>query len=307
VSAQCRVTGPRRRVAARLGGVALAMAALSCGGYEPTYVPRDATLREQPLYFYPAARAERRGFVLFFGNDVAFWEPHRELAHRLSAKGYDVVGLDLVPYLAALPDGAGIRDTAFAHAISELITRSRAELGADTLPVVLAGHSFGAEVAFWVAQEVPPSRLAGILAMNPRPAGHLYVDIGDRANLIASGPRSFSTVELSHSLPANIRIALVRSGRDHFIRHDSAFVASGGERLHRYVVPFARHSLKGLIVAGPMIERAMEYVVGGGREEEAVLRGSSEQAAGNRNGPGRRDLDPWSSTLLPALCFLLPV
>jgi pimeloyl-ACP methyl ester carboxylesterase len=263
VSTRFRAWRATRALAAAVAGAAL-VALTACGGSnEPTYVAHDPTLRAEPLYFYPASSRAARAFVFFFGNDVAFWEPHRALAHRLSGEGYDVVGLDLVPYLRRLPDGPGVRDSAFAHAVTRTIAAARAELHADTLPVVLAGHSFGAEVAFWTAQYAPPPRLAGILALNPRPAGHLYVTLADLGNRIASGPRSFSTVAIAHTLPPAVRIALVRSGRDHFIKYDTAFVPSGGARLRRYVVPLAHHALKGLLIAGPIIDHALAWVVAG--------------------------------------------
>src|SRR5882724_10118459 len=69
-------------------------------GHESTFVPADSSLRQQWLYFYSAqGPAKARGFVFFLGNDIAFWEPHQDLAMRLSAVGFNVVGLDIRKYL----------------------------------------------------------------------------------------------------------------------------------------------------------------------------------------------------------------
>jgi hypothetical protein len=48
---------------------------------------------------------------------------------------------------------------------------------------------------------------------------------------------------------------------DKFRRHDPAFVAAGGPRLRYFVVPFANHSLRKLLIAGPIIEHAVEFLV----------------------------------------------
>src|SRR5207302_7970741 len=105
--------------------------------------------------------------------DVAFWEPHQDLSWRFAGDGFSVVGIDLRKYLATLPEEPR-RDSAFAASMTELIWRSRRALSADSVPVILAGHSFGAEVAFWIARYRPPSRLIGILSLNTRSTGHLF-------------------------------------------------------------------------------------------------------------------------------------
>jgi pimeloyl-ACP methyl ester carboxylesterase len=233
--------------------------------HPPTYVPRDAALRALPLYFYPSRVADRppRAFIFFLGNDVAFWAPHQELAWRLAGDGYTVVGLDLRGYLARLPMPAARRDSAFAADIGPLIARARAEVGGDTLPAIVGGHSFGAEVALWIALHTPPPRLVGVLAMSTRASGHLFVTPQDLLNREASGEGSFSTIQLAHDLPPTVRIAIVRGAHDKFAYHDSAFVAAGGPRLRRFVVPFGSHSLKSLVVAGPVVERAIEFLLRG--------------------------------------------
>ena len=45
---------------------------------------------------------------------------------------------------------------------------------------------------------------------------------------------------------------------------DRGFIAAGGSRMPYTVIPFASHSLRSLIIAGPMIERALDNLVAGG-------------------------------------------
>jgi pimeloyl-ACP methyl ester carboxylesterase len=240
----------------------LAFAVTACeSGPTVPYVPRDPSLRHQPLLFYAAHARHPRAFVFFLGNDVGFWKPHEELAWRLAENGYDVVGLDIKQYLAGLPEQEPGRDSAFAASIGPLIDRTRAEMHADSLPLVLGGHSFGAEVAFWIALHRPSPRLMGVLALSPRGTGHLVVTPFDLMNYEASGPWSFSTIQATSEIAPNVRIALVRGVGDTFRRHDAAFIAAGGARLRYFSVPLAGHSLRKLIIAGPIIEHALDFLV----------------------------------------------
>ncbi|MDQ6827315.1 MAG: hypothetical protein M3081_00435 [Gemmatimonadota bacterium] len=229
--------------------------------FAPTYVAADSVLRAQPLYFYPSTTAHPRAFIFFFGNDVAFWQPHQVLAHRLSRDGYSVVGLDLRQVLAVLPStSVEARESSFTAVIGPLIARARRELSADSLPIVLAGHSFGAEIALWLAMHQPPPKLAGVMAMSTRGSGHFFVTPGDWSGDEASGPGSFSTVALVHDIPPTIRIAVVRGKDDGFAKWDSTFARVGGRRYRRFVIPFTGHSIRHLTFAGPFIERAMTFL-----------------------------------------------
>jgi pimeloyl-ACP methyl ester carboxylesterase len=233
-------------------------------GPAPTYVPRDPLLRRSSLLFYIPSRETTppRALLLFLGNDVGFWEPHQQLAARLAGAGYAVVGLDIRGYLSHLPAGEPQRDRAFADSIVPLIAAIRREVG-DPLPFVIGGHSFGAEVALWIARHHEPPGLVGVLAMSPRSSGHLFVTPMDLANEEAHGEGAWSTVDAVREIDPRVRIAIVRGSKDQFARHDAAFVRAGDGRIRRYVVPFASHSLKKLLIAGPVIERAMNYLLNG--------------------------------------------
>jgi pimeloyl-ACP methyl ester carboxylesterase len=234
----------------------------STKAHPPTYVAVDSTLRAPYFYFYPSRTTEpAKALIVLFGNDVAFWEPHQDLAWRFSGDGYTVVGLDLRKYLATLPEAEPQRDSAFAADITTTIARARHELGADSLPLIVGGHSFGAEVAFWLAWRMPPPRLAGVLSLNSRSTGHLFITPSDWLNKEASGAWSFSVVQAAREISPSVRIALVRSAKDPFRAHDPEFIAAGGSRLRRYEIPMATHSMTTMLVAGPLISRAVRFLL----------------------------------------------
>ncbi len=227
-----------------------------------TFVAADTSLRTPYLFLYPSrAEGPSRATIVLFGNDVAFWEPHQNLAWRLSGEGYSVIGLDLRKYLATLPDGEVARDSAFSTGMTSTIAHARHELHADSLPIIIGGHSFGAELAFWLSLHAPPPNLVGVLSLNTRSTGHLFITPSDWMNKEASGPRSFSTVRAAHDINPRVRIALVRSQHDPFKAHDPEFVAAGGDRLRRFEIPMATHSLTTMLVAGPLISRAVRFLL----------------------------------------------
>lgn len=228
------------------------------------YVPNSADLRRPDIFLYPPRPSPPRALVFFFGNDVGFWEAHQEIAEFLAGNGYAVVGLDVKPLLAMLPDAPPpTRDSAIAAAVTRLIAQSRNEFRATDKPLVLMGHSLGAEIALWAAGKAQAQNLAGVVAMGPRARGHLRVAVADVANRgLPTEPGSFSVAEIIHCLPPELRIAIVRGDKDRYKSADSAFVSAGGRRLERFTVPLAGHSLKSVFVARYVVRTAVQYVIG---------------------------------------------
>jgi pimeloyl-ACP methyl ester carboxylesterase len=247
------------------GVLLLALLALGCAPAHSVYIPRDPELQHEPLYFYPhAGTPHPRAGVFFLGNDLGFWEPHQKLAERLASHGYAVVGFDVKKFLDHLPDSAVLRDSVLVHDIPLLIKRSLHELGADSAPIIIAGHSFGADIALWTEANAHVSGVVGVLALGPTKRDHPSVTLMDKMN---SGeptePGSFAVDEQIRNTPANVRIALLRGASDKERKSDADFIAAGGARMSYTVIPFASHSLRSLIIAGPMIEHELDRMIVG--------------------------------------------
>ena len=245
---------------------ALALAAAAgCFRPEPSpYTPRDPSLAGLPLFFYPSAvrGTPARAFVFFVGNDIGFWGAHQDLAKRLAGAGYDVVGIDVKVYFDRLPENEPARSAAFADSVRSMITRARRELGADSIPVVLGGHSLGAEVAGWMAVHAAPPGLAGVLLISSRSRGHLRATLSDVANRSApSEAGSYSVSENIAALPGSVRVALVRSTDDRFRAADAEFLRAGAGRIDKWSVPWGGHSMSNILLAGPFVERALAWTL----------------------------------------------
>lgn len=229
------------------------------------YVPHNPALRGSDLFFYPSRLTGQtpRAFIFFFGNDVGFWKPHQELAEFLADAGYDVVGFNMKPLLSSLPEGvSATRDSAFTAALVPLVHAARVELRTGQRPVVLMGHSVGAEVALWTAAHLPIPDIAGVVAMSPGSRGHLRVTWTDLANgAEPTGPDSWGIAETVKLLRPSLRVAIVRGDHDMFRYADSAIVPAGGDRLRLSIVPLASHSLRRILVARYIVRNAVEWVL----------------------------------------------
>jgi pimeloyl-ACP methyl ester carboxylesterase len=244
----------------------IALVILGCTPAHSAYIPRDRELQREPLYFYPAAGVlgHPKAGVFFLGNDLGFWQAHQKLAERLASHGYAVVGFDVKKFLDRLPDSALLRDSVLAHDVPPLIKRSLHELGADHVPIVIAGHSFGADIALWTEANAPIPGVVGVLALGPTRRDHPTITLRDQIN---SGeptePGSFAIDEQIRNTPAKVHIALLRGASDKERTSDRGFIVAGDSRMSYTVIPFASHSLRSLIIAGPLIERALDHLVAG--------------------------------------------
>ena len=228
------------------------------------YTPRDPALAGFPLFFYPSATPSVpvKAFVFFVGNDIGFWGAHQDLAKRLAGAGYDVVGFDTKRFFSQLPADTVARARMFADSVAVMIALARRELSADSIPVVLGGHSLGAEVAGWIAVHAPPPRLAGLLLISTRGRGHLQATLSDIANRTApSEPGSYSVADNIAALPAGVRVALVRGTDDRFRAADAELLKAGAGRIDKWSVPWGGHSMSNIMLAGPFVERAVAWTL----------------------------------------------
>ncbi len=245
-----------------------------------TYIADDAILREGTrrgvIEIFPPRSGHPRAVIVFLGNDVGFWRPHRLLAAGLGLDGYAVVGLDIRDVFRELPDDPDARATAVTRRLRDLIQRGYdefAKVAPDTTrattqrppPLLLMGHSLGAELALWTAANVRPAALAGVIALSPGSRSHLRVTAGD---LLMSGEPmetgSFAVADVVHQLVTNdsdARVAVVRGSQDRLRSADSAILAAGRMNAKRIVVPLGTHSMTDVGLAGWSVRRALAWVL----------------------------------------------
>ncbi|MFN8668490.1 MAG: hypothetical protein U0164_15030 [Gemmatimonadaceae bacterium] len=286
-----------RREALATATACAAGVAVGCNSPHPGLVPHDALLRDAPVTLYPAADRTKppRAIIFFFGNDVGFWQPHQALAWSLRGEQFAVAGFDMRRFLRALPEDAKARDSVAAARLWRYIEAARRELaGAPpsaaprsaaprsaaplsaateptlaasprSVPLILAGHSIGSEVALWAAAHLPLDHLDGVLAMSPGNRSHLAISASDL--LMTSeptGPGSFSVAEQVSALGARVRVAIVRGGRDKLADADPALLAAGGAMARRWVVPFSGHSLKSQLLGPHFVLDALDWLLAPG-------------------------------------------
>ncbi|NUQ22016.1 MAG: hypothetical protein HOQ09_13790 [Gemmatimonadaceae bacterium] len=227
----------------------------------PNHRVRDGRLARLGVVMYTPADAPR-ALVVFFGNDVGFWGPHQQLAADLAGDGYAVVGVDIRPLFASLPDRSPQRDSVCAATIADIVARARSELSLRDAPLVVAGHSLGAELALWTGAHVPLEHLAGLLALAPGSRSHLQVSPSDLLGREPTGPESFALSDVMVVLRDHgIDVAIVRGANDKLRDADSVLIASGGPRTRKFLVPFAGHSMRKLVLARFSIEDALRWLL----------------------------------------------
>ncbi len=219
-------------------------------------------LRAPEVSVYPPT-PPLRGTIVFFGNDVGFWQPHQELADFLSRQGYAVIGYDLRNLLKSNVDHPLVeRNAIIGDSIARLMSASLAEFHGEKLPLVLMGHSLGAEVAIWAGAHIAQPQITGIVAMAPGGRGHLAITPLDfLSSALPKGPDSFSMADLVKSTSPQIRIAIVRGASDGYGGADPQIVAAGPGHVQKFSIPFAGHSLKRILLARYVVERALDWVL----------------------------------------------
>ena len=98
--------------------------------------------------------------------------------------------------LRSLPEDSVAARTIFVSAILPIIARARHELHGDSIPLIIAGHSVGAEIALWTAANARPPGLVGVLALSPGSRGHLKISLADLAMREDNGPGSFAISDI---------------------------------------------------------------------------------------------------------------
>lgn len=262
---------PSRRTILILAGALAAIAMLAIGVWarsqvgvpRPNHLVRDPSLRAHGVIIY-TPRGNPRALVLFFGNDVGFWRPHYALAADLASRGYAVAGVDIRPLLAALPEGHPVRDSSCVAVIRDLATRVQRELGLESVPVVIGGHSLGAELAVWTAAHAGVPGVVGVLALAPGSRSHLRVTASDiLMSAEPQGPDSYGVADaIATASASRVRVAIVRGSSDKLGSADAGLL-SAGPSVRRFGVPFAGHSLRDITVARYVVRDAMDWLLDG--------------------------------------------
>lgn len=200
---------------------------------------------------------------MFFGNDVGFWQPHQQLSDYLSRQGFAVVGYDLRKIMkSTLSTVPPDRELVVRNTFVELIQQSISEFHAERLPLVLMGHSFGAEIAIWAAGHIDQPTLVGVVAMSPAAHGHLAITPMD---FMSSAPptdqTAFAVADLVGLMPSTMPVALVRGVNDRYAVEDSSIIVAGGSRLRKFSIPVAGHALKKIIFAKYTVRDAVDWVL----------------------------------------------
>ena len=130
----------------------------------------------QPLVVYAAAPSDKP-LVLLLSGEGGWRSFDDALAGRLAARGYTVGGVDCLRYFHTAQDdrAALAKDvTLFADALAAAV-KARAPVR-----VILAGYSFGADLAPWVAgaRERDP-RIAALVLIGPDKVGSLQARLSE--------------------------------------------------------------------------------------------------------------------------------
>jgi hypothetical protein len=83
---------------------------------------------------------------------------------------------------------------------------------------------------------------------------------------IMNGPEptesgSFSVADAIGDVPGDERIAVIRGTKDKLARADPSLMAAGGDRIERFPVLLAGHSLGGVSMAGYEMHRAVDWLL----------------------------------------------
>lgn len=233
----------------------------------PNYRARTTALRRDGITVFapPDGHASPRAILVFFGNDVGFWAPHRRLADGLARDGYAVVGVDIRPILADQSDNMLLRAETVRARVTEIIAASRAEFSGPhgDPPLVLVGHSLGAELALWSGANIPTKGVSGIIAMSPGARSHLRISASDLLMIgEPEGTDSFAVADIiaeAIRVHPSLRVAVVRGSKDPLRTADERLLMAGGVHIRRFGVPMAGHSMKRLALVGIAVRRALDW------------------------------------------------
>lgn len=118
------------------------------------------------------AEGTRKGLALFVSGDGGWRDLDKTIGEWMATQGFDVVGIDALRYFWSAKE-PGV----FARDLATLIT---AEDASSTLPVMLIGYSFGADVLPFAWAEMDPAlqkRIQLIALLGPSPKASFQISL----------------------------------------------------------------------------------------------------------------------------------
>jgi len=201
-------------------------------------VPVTTSRGEFPLHVYTPRADSGRPLVLLLSGEGGWRSFDQRLAAYFQDEGFWVGGIDCLKYFWKAQDD---RRALAADIRSYADVLARAAGRAKNAPVLLAGFSFGADLAPWVAGgEGWGSRVAGLLMFGPDAVGSLefrvleimgfeqhdhIFQVSDALASIGSIPVVFiyggadnttSAVSLAQKAPCPKKLLMVPAGDHHF-------------------------------------------------------------------------------------------
>jgi hypothetical protein len=145
------------------------------------------------LLEFPSKMPTTRAVVIFCSGDGGWSGFEEEISLALQKAGYDVTGVD-----------------SYAYAQTDY---NLAMLQTD-LPLIIGGWSMGAEQVIAVAGgPKPPPGLVGLLLIDPCARGRYGVRLADQANVLPTGPGTFSMEDFSKTI-GNLRVVQWHAAND---------------------------------------------------------------------------------------------
>jgi hypothetical protein len=177
----------------------------------PDRLVRSIVLRRGPFTFFdfPSRRIETRAVIIFGSGDAGWGGWEDAVSRAMAANGYEVIGVDFVPYAKTDYD----LDTLQAD-YTQLAQLARGTFVDHAPPLILGGWSMGAEQAVPAAAGPhPPPGLAGLLLLSPGQRGRYGLRTSDKLDIPPTGPGTFALQDFSKSL-GNLRVLQWHAGLD---------------------------------------------------------------------------------------------
>jgi type IV secretory pathway VirJ component len=187
-----------------------------------------------------ASAAAGKPMVLVLSGEGGWRAFDDQLATWLAADGYWVGGIDCLKYFwKAQDDRAALAQDVLRYA-DALAVRSGAPKGAG---VVLAGFSFGADLAPWVAGAKPASgRVAAMIMIGPDLRGSLEARMVEILGFAPKGHTFDTAAALADA--KSVRVLFVHGGKDESSAAPALSAAFHGPK-SLAVVPGATHHFAG--------------------------------------------------------------